>query len=214
MEQQGSTDLRSVDAGDKLIEAGVFSYPEAMNALAEFRKSVQEKCRTALYEHLPDLSRAIGEDLSVKDVFVWPRDPVGMGLATAQPWLCASVSLVGEEVYFDLGLYWDNEKGDDLTVCAIGTLEIWNRDFFARVTKRLDGKPGLGIKRYPGKNNFFSLTDLISKDDPLSFQEMLHAIAIKWVNIWGKVGGLAGLLPEAAKTKRRKNARTRRDSQR
>lgn len=214
MEQQGSTDLRSVDAGDKLIEAGVFSYPEALNALAEFRKSVQEKCRKALQEHLPDLSRAMGMNLLAKDILLYPRDPVVAGLSTATPWICASVSLVGEAVYFDLGLYWDNEKADELTVCAIGALEIWNKNFFARVTEWLDGKPGLGIKRYPGKNNFFSLTDLISKDDPLSFQEMLHAIAIKWVNIWGKVGGLAGLLPEAVKTKRRKNARTRPDSQR
>jgi hypothetical protein len=214
MEQQGSTDLRSVGAGDKLIEAGVLSYPEALNALAEFRKSVQEKCRRALQEHLPDLSRAMAMNLSAKDIFLWPRDPVAAGLAAAQPWVCASVSLVGEEVYFTLGLYWDNENADELTVCAIGALEIWNKDFFALVAERLDGKPELGVKKYPGKTNFFSLTDSIPKDDPLSFQEKLHGIAIRWVDIWGKVGGLAGLLPEAANTKRQKNGGTRRDSPR
>lgn len=210
MEQQKSSDLRSVDAGDKLIEAGLFSYPEALNALAEFRKSVQEKCRTALQEHLPDLSRAMGMTLSVKDVFVWPRDPVGAGLWTTNLWICASVSLVEEVVYFDLALYWDIEKSDELTVCATGTLEIWNKDFYTRVAERLDRRPDFGIRRYPGKNTFFSLTDEIPKGDPLSFPEKLHATAIKWVDIWGKVGGLAGLLPEVAKTKPPKNARAHR----
>ena len=215
MEQQRSTNLRSVDAGDKLIEAGVFSYPEALNALAEFRKNVQEKCREALRAHLSNLSLAIGKSFSAKDVFVYPDDPVGAGLSTYEPWLCAYVTLAAaEEVYFDLGLFWDYEKGSEFTLCAIGTLEIWKKDFHARAAEWFEARPELGIKRDPGKNTCFSLVDPIPKDDPLSFQEKLHGIATKWVDVWGKVGGLAGLLPEAANTKRQKNAGTRRDSQR
>ena len=166
---------------------------------------MRESSKRVLQDHLPDLSRAIGKSFSEKDVSLYPKDPVGHGLGTAEPWLCASLTLsAAEEVYFDLGLYWDYEKGDEFTLVAMGTLDILEKDLFARASERFEGKPELGLKTFPGKKWHFSLLDPVPKDDPLSFQKKLHGLALRWVSTWVKVGGLVGLLPELSKPKRRK----------
>jgi hypothetical protein len=211
MESLKNTRISAVDGSDRLIEAGAFSYVEALNALAEFRLKVQEKCTGALEGHLPDLSSAIGKSFSPQDIHRWPRDPVGYGLGTSWPWLYAGLTLAeAEEIYFGLGLYWDYQSRDTLTLVAMGTLEIDRRSLFAKTVDALGKRPELGLEKFPSGNRFFSLLEPIPQDDPLSFQMKLGGIATKWVGIWNKLGGLSGLLPELSKPKLQEKAGLRR----
>jgi hypothetical protein len=188
MRQDNAPKSPKEGAGDTLIKAGAFSYIDAMAALADLRSEVQDRCKAVMCSNLKQLGHALGHEFSKNAVWVWPGKPTA-GISTMWPFLYSGLTPM-DEVWFDLGLYWEYGEDEKVTLFAFGALEIFDEALRKRVLEGLKKSPGVG----PMKRNYISIREAIPEDAPLSFQDKLGSIAARWVKELESAGGLSSLI--------------------
>jgi hypothetical protein len=204
MGEDNATKSPEKNAGDKLVEAGAFKYVEGMAALADFRNEVQDRCRRVLSSHLPDLSRATAKELSRDDMRALPTN-LGAGNVPGFPYLDVELEFISD-LWFEVGVCWDYKRQDELRLFAYAGLRFDDEtNRYAKAFAALQRQPESGFERYP-YDYYITLRDPVPEDDPLSFEKRLDILITKWVNIWGNVGGLAGVLPDLEPKEQSKRA--------
>lgn len=185
----------------KLLEEGARSYLEAANALINFEREVQKKCRQVLGRHIEDYADALQVPgaFDEKDIeeFLSPS----WGEKFDGSWRSVGVSI--ENKQFEPHVKWWG------TYC---TLQWEDGECFANISEWIGGPKSrseellqrirkLGIETYvetrsAGHWHFgkeLGVCQLITPEEASTFDEPLERLLEQWIKIWNQLGGMKGV---------------------
>jgi hypothetical protein len=190
------------DARDRLIREGAPRYIQAVVALREFQRVIQEKCKKIVLDRLEDIAKATKVSLEEKKVWEHP-DPgklTGRSWDGKRAWLAAAVNFqdIGS-MYF--GLCWEYRKGPEPTLLAIVTLDLNSRGLFNRAWKKLGKRTEGTFHHYPLEYHEISVYESLPLEQAASFSEKLEAVIDVWLDALNEVGGVSGLVRDEPMSK-------------
>lgn len=181
------------DSMEKLIREGMVSYPEAVVALQEFQRVVQERCEEVVSKRLSELSKAIGVKLDDKEISNYPT----LGRHTHVGWdgksVWLSVRLILKDVgtlYFGVG--WDSDKIARREVTVATFVELSTKEAYDSALLKFKNIAGLEIKTKL-KDHEIWLEETVPVKDAHMFQAHLNDLTTRFISAWQKIGGVKGL---------------------
>jgi len=185
------------DARDRLIREGAPRYIQAVVALPEFQRVIQEKMKKIVVDRLEDIAKATKVSLEEKRVWEYPD----LGKHTDRSWDGKSVWLAVAANFPDIGsmyfgLCWEYRKGPEPTLLAIVTLALNSRELFNRALKKLGKRSEGTFHNYPWENREISVYQILPLEQAASFFEKLEAVIDVWLDALNEVGGASGLVSD------------------
>jgi hypothetical protein len=185
------------DGRDGLIREGAPRYLQAVVALREFQRVIQERCKTIVSNRLEDIAKATKVSLEEKKVWEYPD----LGKHTERSWDGKSVWLAVAVSFQDVGsmyfgLCWEYRKGPEPTLLAITTLALNSRELFNRAWKKLGKRSEGTFHNYPWENREISVYQSLPLEQAASFSDKLEAVIDVWLDALNEVGGVSGLVSD------------------
>jgi hypothetical protein len=179
------------EAKQRLLREGIGSYLEAVTALIEYQREVQNRCRTVMEEYLEDYSSALGVHLKASEVrnCAWPAITKWEG-----DWWNLGV-WISRKKFVKLRS-WESscclqyESGENGLFCWIGecfpTTKIAMN--LARKFERLDPKVLQDGREVWIEHKFKKV------DEAITFDTFLHTLMKRWTGLWKRAGGIKEVL--------------------
>jgi hypothetical protein len=203
METKGENIGEASDAREKLIKEGAPRYLQAVVALREFQRVIQEGCKNIVSNRLEEI--AMATKLPLQEKMVWDYPSPGThteetGWDGKSAWLAAGITFpdVGD-MYF--GLCWDYWKGPEPVLLAIGTLTLKSRELFDKAWKKLAKRNDKKFHNYQRENREISVYEIVPLKQAASFPDKLEVVIDVWLGAWNEVGGISGLSSKEPKAK-------------
>jgi len=181
------------DAREKLIQEGAASYPEAVIALREFQRVVQEKCEEVVANRLSDLSNATGVKFEENQIWKYPR-PGQHTLSTwdgTSVWLYAGLTLA-DIGYMYFGACWVYKQSGERELNAAAIVGFRKRDQYAKALAQFKKTNGPEIQVYAQLREI-SFFDPIPLKEASSLPERLDGLIDKLLEAWRQAGGVKAI---------------------
>ena len=168
-----------------LLEEGARSYPKALQAVAEFRRQVQDICFDAMKRHLKDLGDALGLRLEANQLkpYAWPDKLDSDDLDGTCAHLGAKIEPAGAIWSLWNYVYWDK---DSVGVCV--SLAFTDSKLGERV-QAVTEKHGTSLDP---KEVYLSRP--VGADGLAGLDSTLEELNREWIEVWRKVGGVKQFL--------------------
>jgi hypothetical protein len=179
-----------------LLIEGAKSYPQALAALSEFRALVVDECRRAFEADITSLSKALGVNISGKDLLerYRPDNPKGADAMNAEIGIRIDRGREGWKLRYSLT--WTKNPRPELWAQL---LVRTGRDRAHSIGKALDL-----VQRKPQfdagvDGSIIYVSRRITPDQMKDLPQIFHALNLEGVRIWQAVGGFKKWLKKKAK---------------
>ena len=182
----------SDDPVEGLIREGMVSYPEAVVALREFQRIVQDRCEQVVSDRLGELSKAMGVELDEKDIDDYPTlgRQTQVGWEGEAVWLCVRLVLKVGTLYF--GVRWNLDKSASSKISVAAIIGLPDRRAYDMALPKFKKTPDVLVEAEPRDREVW-LTEQVPVKDAHLFQTYLNDVLTKFIGAWQKIGGVKGL---------------------
>lgn len=179
---------------NSLIEEGGRSYPDALLALAEFRRQVREKCRSAFEGHLGNLTASMGLPFTRNMIRPY-AEPENLSAAYYDGnWASVGIQAIAKENVCSIfcALEWNRGTGGATSLCAYISLFFKDTMSMQRAWE--------AVKPYRSSNwgvegsNAFYVSQDVNPKAIVHLEKVMEQLLKDWNRAWMKVGGLATAL--------------------
>jgi hypothetical protein len=199
MDGRKNTDPQDHDVRRRFLEEGARSYVDAMTALIEYQREVQNKCREVLERHLGEYSVALGVEMTrdgIRDyAYPNPEEWVSMwaNLGAKLPHVTRSLGVAWSESYCALG--WDYEVAPPWFGAWVGI----------SVPKKLSGflhkeLVRVGTKDVSQEPLMVFVGRKLEGELIATFHETVEELLRHWIDSWVKLGGLKAVALRSGST--------------
>ena len=167
------------------LEEGARSYLKAANAVMEFEREVQERCRKVMERHISDYGLALKVDLKSSEIqnLIWPEKWEGT-------WASVGVRVLRRDIP---GITWWEgyctlEWGsDDEFSCYVG-------EWFPTRKMAMDLFQKFGRvdpdKSVTASDKNVGIAQTLKPEEAPDFEEHMDDLLMKWIKLWKKIGGI------------------------
>jgi hypothetical protein len=172
------------EAKRRLLEEGAKVYVPGFNAIKEFQREVQTRCREMLEKRLADHSVTFGLKLDSPQIIAYDwADSSGDHAEVG-----AKVKIRGlPDFVYCLSLKTGANGEPSTAVCAYVWLQIKPATALANAFKNLDSN------RVRSDRNSVWLEQELPIGDVSAFEEMLNEVVSRWLKLWERIGGLKAI---------------------
>jgi hypothetical protein len=180
-----------------LLREGLTSYLDAVMAVDEFTRMIQEDCRAVLERQMSPLQKATGLTFSLKGIadYSEPYKSRPKLWAGQYAWIGTEVPVVrSADIYsVDVGLAWNYENGTTSTnvyscfyTKQLGVLN----ELDSKMRKRSNAEFEIDKTHY----GLILWGENATGPDGEYDLEPLERVVVEWISIWKKAGGVAKML--------------------
>jgi hypothetical protein len=182
----------SDDPVEGLIREGMVSYPEAVVALREFQRIVQDRCEQVVSDRLGELSKAMGVELHDKDIADYPTlgRHTQVGWDGKGVWLYVKLALKFGTLYFGVG--WAIGTSADSKISVAAVIGLSDRQAYDMALRKFKKTLELRVEAEPRYREVW-LTEQVPVKDAHLFQTYLNDVLTRFIGAWQKIGGVKGL---------------------
>lgn len=182
------------DQGRKLIQEAAGSYLQALYAIREFRREVQQTCTEIVKKRLPELAECIGIPRDEKMVvpYAFPEKLTDWDGEIAE--IGVKVAAREGSVFFTYALEWELQKGESPSTSVMAYVSARTIKAAAALLADLKktGHPHPRLEHWQYWVYMWKPVDAGRIGD---FDQLLDEVVGEWCHLWRDAGGLDKLIP-------------------
>ena len=180
------------DTEQRLLEEGAKYYVGALNALAEFRRLIQAKCRKVftrqlLEEHNSKL-KISGKKIRVEDWAskerYWDKTETNLSVMIRIP-------DSADCLYYGLWFRKDQES-PSITIHAFASIWLSSSETIRALLAALD-KINPKLEQNEEDEHDFYLSKIVAPNEMATFDQALEQVVSEWIQVWDRIGGYPAL---------------------
>jgi len=175
------------DTDRSFLEAASPSYLQALCAIREFRREVQERCDRVVRPRLAEQASALGLPLNEDMIAPYSRPEKLSNWSGSSANL--GVRLVAREGTVELYyvMSWEQEQAGDPSISAVVSVWVKGRHTVARIWEEVKKT---GHPRLYAWENLIVLAKPLAAGQIGAFDESLEGLITEWSGVWERTGGL------------------------
>lgn len=187
--------MENSEPNDKgLLVEGARSYLEAMTAMVHYQQEIQKRCRGVMAGYLGEYASTLGVGLESGDIqdMAWPETKQWEGNHASIGARIAKSEVIPGIRWWEAYCCLEWQSEEPKFWCYIGE---WfpTRKLATGLYERFHRLNAQGL--WAGGRDLGICTS-VKPEEAGSLEEILEDLALKWIKLWKKVGGMKGFLKE------------------